>query len=238
MRRFMLFALVLCCVALVPGLGLADDDRTITVTGTATVTVEADAAVVSIGVETLDKEVTAAAAGNAAKLEAVIAALKALGIDEKDITTDHYYVTPIYDYTVASENGVPVRGYQVSNSLSVRLSDLNLTGTVIDTALKAGANACNGITFTSAAAGDACDQALTAAIAEARRKAELAAAACGGSVGKVVSLTEGYGSYSGVTMSKRAMGDVVEEAEYDAGTTIIADGLRFTSSVTLTVELK
>lgn len=238
MKRFILSVLLVCCVALLPALAAAEAG-TLTVTGTATVTVEADTAVVSIGVETVDKDVSAAASSNAAKMDAVVAALKALGIDEKDIVTSHYFVSTLYDYSASDGETVPVRGYQVSNSLSVKVRDITQTGAVIDTALKAGANACNGISFTSGAAGEACDQALTAAIAEARRKAALAAEACGGTVGRIVELKEGYGSYGGVTMNKRtaAAGAMVEEAA-DAGTAIIADGLQFSATVTLTVEIE
>ncbi len=237
MKRIMLLVLLVCCVAALPALSFADPG-TVTVTGTATVTVEADAAVVVIGVETMDKDVSAAASANAVKLDAVIEALKALGIDEKDIHTDHYYVSTLYDYSSADPDGVPVRGYQVTNSLSVKVRDINRTGEVIDTALKAGANACNGISFTSSAAGEACDQALAAAVAEARRKAALVAEACGGKLGRIVELKEGYGSYSGVAMASRmAKGDAVEEAQ-DAGTAIMADGLQFSATVTLTVEIE
>ena len=231
MKRMMLLflALVLC---LLPLGGLAESGvPTVTVTGSATVSAAADYAVVSLGVDTVRKAVSDAMAENAAHIDAVLAALKNAGIDEKDIATDRFYVYTQYDYgAVTEDGGNPIRGYQVSNALSVTVREISAVGSVIDVAISAGANACNGITFYSSQAGSANDDALTAAIAEGHRKAELAAKASGMRLGNLVSLTESSGTYNGVRYAKAAVADA-------GGTQIIADGLDFSATVVMTYEL-
>ena len=232
MKRMMLLflALLLC---LLPLGGLAEGGApTVTVTGSATVSATADYAVVSLGVDTFNQAVSVAMKENAAHIDAVLAALKNAGIDEKDIVTDRFYVYTQYDYgTYNEDGGNPVRGYQVSNALSVTVREISAVGSVIDTAISAGANACNGIAFYSSQAGSANDEALAAAIAEGRRKADLSAQAAGMRLGNLVSVTESSGSYNGVRYAKTAVADA-------GGTQIIADGLDFSASVVLIYELR
>src|SRR5437868_15016305 len=75
-----------------PGLG----GRTITVTGTGTVTAVPDRATFSFGVTTAAKTATQALAANAADMRKVIDALKASGIEAKDIQTQTVSLDPRY----------------------------------------------------------------------------------------------------------------------------------------------
>ncbi len=235
-----LCAILALCLAILPAVSLAEADRSITVTGTATVKVEADSAVLSLGVETAAKEASAAAAANAEEVDAVIKALVEAGINEEDITTNYYFVNAIYNYEEMNEDGVArIRGYRVSNSLSVTVHDIDKVGEIIDIALASGANSCDNISF-KANGEDLYDQVLAAAVKEAARKAAVVAEAAGGKLGKVVSVTEQYGSYSGVLFDRAA---VTEEAAFDAGfakaagTAIRSDNLSYSATVVVTFEL-
>ncbi len=223
MKRIAMLLLALA-LAVLPLSSLAEDAPTVTVNGTATVSVPADYAKVNLAVETNAPAVADALSENADRMAQVLKALEETGIDAEDIVTDRFYVYTQYDYTS------DIHTYTVTNALTVTVRALNDVGRVIDTALSAGANACNGITFYSDAAAQANDDALTAAIAEARRKAELAAAACGKALGGLVSLSESSGSYGGVRLAKAA--------DMAAGTAILPDGLDFTASVSVTFGLK
>ena len=224
MKRMLIFVLALMLTAL-PLAALAEGDApTVTVNGAATVSVAADYAQVNLAVETNAPAVADSLSENAARMVQVLSALEEAGVAAEDIVTDRFYVYTQYEYT--GEN----RTYTVTNALTVTVRQIADTGRVIDVAISAGANTCNGITFYSDAAAQANDDALVTAIAEARRKAELAATACGKTLGDLVSLTESYGSYEGVRYAKSAAAD--------AWTNILPDGLDFTANVTATFELK
>ncbi len=229
----LLMSLIMLLV-LIPCFSTAEG-RTVTVTASATVVAEADTVTIQFGVSTSAKDVAAASAANAARMEQLTLALKNAGIDEKDISTSNYYVGAVYDYSQPDENGAwQLRGYEVSNSLSVILHDVSRAGSVIDLALASGANNCGGIVFSTSKAGECSDQALAAAIAEGRRKAELMATACGSSLGDLQSCEEISGAGSVVVNAKRAMG---EEASMDAGTQIHADSVSFQATVQMTYSL-
>lgn len=226
MKRIFILLLALAA-ALLPLAALAQEGTpaTVTVNGSATVSVPADYATVNLGVETSAAAVADALKENSARIDAVLAALRGAGIAAEDIVTDRFYVYTQYDYAE-----VRTRSYQVSNALTVTVRDLAQIGSVIDLAMEAGANTCGGIAFYSNAADQAADEALTAAIAEARRRAALAAEAGGMTLGRLVSLQEGGGAYNGVRLAK--------SADLSAGTQIFAEGLDFTAQVSATFEMQ
>ena len=229
-----IICLILTVLCLVSSASADGDKRTITVTGTATVTVDADRASLNLGVRTTADEASEASRSNAEKVQAVKDALKEAGIPEENITTAYFYVNAMYDYSSFGGDSV-VKGYQVSNSLQVVVTDIDRAGEIIDIALGAGANSCDGITFQSSSGGKAYDDALSAALKEGSRKARLAAAAMGYELGDVLSVTENYGSYTGTRMAKSANADGAMAA---ASPQIVPDGLDFTASVQMTFELE
>jgi uncharacterized protein YggE len=76
------------------------------------------------------------------------------------------------------------------NLVTVTVRDLERVGTIIDLAVDAGANLSSGITFRMSGANPGADRALTEAVADARRKAELLATAGGAALGQVITITE------------------------------------------------
>ena len=224
----LLLTLALLCAAL-PGITLAEETRTITVNASATVVAEPDMGTIRFGVVTNAREVAAASSANAAEMERLTRALTQAGIDEKDLSTSGYYVGPVYDYTAQDEDGAyRLKGYEVSNTLSVTLRDITRAGAIIDLALANGANNCSGITFSSSHAQEAADQALLAAIAEGKRKAALIAQGCGGQLGDLQSVTEAASPVGVVVNAKRALG---EEAATDSDTQIFSDSVTFNATV-------
>lgn len=237
LKKLLLLALALCLA--LPALALAEATpttlaapATLQVTGSAQVTVEADRAQMTLGVVTKAPTVEEASTQNAQTLAAVIEALKAAGVEEGDMVTDNYSVSAQYDYSYGKIDGEQaIAGYQVSNLLRVTVTDVSRLGTLVDVGMKAGANECYGITFQSTHAAEANDQALQAAVAEGARKAKLMAAAAGHDLGELLSLEENSGSYTGVAYA------VAMDAG-SRGTTILADGLTFTATVTMTYEMR
>lgn len=159
--------------------------RSVTVSGTSTIKAAPDEAVVSLGVQTEANTAQGALSQNAERMTAVFAALTDQGISKDDIATTSVSLYPTY-----GQNGMDITGYQAANQIDVTVHDMNKVGTIIDAAVGAGANLSNGITFKLSDASHGVDQALAAAVADARSKAEALATAGNANLGQVVTIQE------------------------------------------------
>jgi uncharacterized protein YggE len=180
--------------ALGPRSALAADpssppEHTITVTGAGTATVSPDVADVRLGVLVSRPTVKEARSVAAARMTAVIAAVKKLGIADKDIQTTTISLQPNYDYT---NNGNPPRitGYSLSNGIAVTVRNLDQTGDVIDDSLAAGATTLDGVGFRVADPAAAETQARTDAMSQAKASADTLAKSAGVSISGVASISE------------------------------------------------
>lgn len=133
-----------------------------------------------------------AMAANAARMTAVLAALKAAGVAERDVQTTGLSLNPQYRYQ--PEQAPILTGYQARNAISLRTARLADAGKLVDAAIKAGANEVQGPEFGIANPDAALDEARTAAVAKARARAELYAKAAGLKVKRIVSISEGAGA--------------------------------------------
>jgi hypothetical protein len=150
-----------------------------------------DMATINLGVTTEGKTAAAALSANATRMTAVIAALKAGGIAEKDIQTSNLNLAPQYRYV---ENQPPqLTGYQASNQVTVTVRDLKKLGVAVDAVVAAGANQVNGISFGLTDPTAAENAAREAAVKALSAKADLYARATGYRIGRLVSLSEGGG---------------------------------------------
>src|SRR5690606_36041629 len=121
---------------------------------------------------------------NTAAMAELIAALKAEGIEARDIQTSGFSVNPNYVYSDArDEHGYTlppkINGYQVSNTVSVAVRDLGELGSILDKSVTVGANTINGVSFSVADPSELYNEARRAAFADARDKAALYANAAG-----------------------------------------------------------
>ncbi len=152
-----------------------------------------DLAEISAGVVTQNTNANTAMRNNATRMAAVVAALKQAGVADRDIQTSSVSLNPQYTDDVGSSgNNQPPRisGYQVSNTVNVRLREIAKTGDVLDALVKQGANTINGPTFTIDKPDAAMDEARTNAIKQAQARADLYAAATGLKVRRIVSISE------------------------------------------------
>lgn len=179
---------------------------TINVSGSGMASNTPDIADIQLGVETVNDDAAQAISESTTKMKAVLDAVKALGIEDKDIQTVNYnmWVEQIYD----RETGIPtgqVR-YHVTNQVSVRLRDLTQAGKLLENALAAGANNVGSITFGVNDATELQKQARAAALENARAKAEELAAGLGIRVGKVRQVSEYIPGNNPVPIVARDMG--------------------------------
>ncbi|HWP36121.1 MAG TPA: SIMPL domain-containing protein [Gemmatimonadales bacterium] len=158
----------------------------ITVTATESVTVPPDYAALYITVRARDSDAGRAGEQHAATATRVRAALEALGYPRDSLPTVAYRVTPEYD----PQRGRPV-AYSAMSTVRVHVHDLARVGRVIDTALAAGANGIDRLTYASTASEAARLNAIAKAVEAARREAEAIARAAGGRLGALLEANSG-----------------------------------------------
>jgi uncharacterized protein len=161
--------------------------RTITVTSTASVKAAPDEAVVNLGVRSEAPDSAAAFAQNAEDMQTVLDAVKTAGVDEKDIQT-----TNVSLEQRVTNSGKPneQQAFVATNSVRVTIHDLSSVGSVIDAAVRAGADAVNDIRFQLSDPDAVRTDALRQAVAGARAKADALASAADAEVLRVVTIDE------------------------------------------------
>ena len=162
---------------------------TIVVSGTGRVEVEPDVADLRLGVAIARPTVEAARAAAAEAMAAILAAVTGAGVARRDARTTLLSVQPRYDYR--DGKAPALTGYDLANVVEVTVRDLGALGAVVDGALTAGATSLDGLTFRVDDPGEAERAARTAAVGEARARAEVLAAAAGLSIAGVESIVEG-----------------------------------------------
>lgn len=160
-------------------------DRTVTVTGTATIESAPDEAIVTLGVQTQAATAEAAMQQNANKMSQVVKALLGAGLKQSDIATAVLSLYPNY-----SNDGLAIVGYAAENQVNATIHDMDKVGQIIDGAVAAGANVSSGVSFQVSDQSKGLDEALQAAVADARHKAEVLAAGGGASLGQMLQVTE------------------------------------------------
>lgn len=207
----------------------ANPPRTITVTGVGRVQTRPDIAELRLGVTITEATVDAARAASATVQNAVLARLKGLGIEARDLQTSIVAVNPQYDY---SQPSAPPRlvGYQFTNLVAVTLRDIEQVGDAIDGALGAGATSVDQISFRVADQTAAETNARERAVADARARAETLAAAAEVAIVGVGAIVEGGGAPIPFHPSFERMA----LAAKDAGTPIEAGINEIAATITIT----
>lgn len=190
-----------------------------------------DMATISLGVMTEGRTAAEAMTANAQRMSALTQALRRAGVAERDIQTTNVSVNPQYAYV---ENQAPrVTGYLANNQVTARVRNLPNVGRVIDSAVAAGGNTVNGISFGFADPDAQLDAARREAAQNARRRADLYAQAFGLRVHRVIAINEGGGYSPPMPMPMMA------RMEADGAATPVSPGEVTTSiNVNVTYELR
>jgi len=175
-------------VALVMANKTNNEDR-FSVTGSGTVYAKADIANLEVGLKTGAKKTAAEATKESTvKMDDIIQELKKLNIDEKDIKTTGYNLSPVYNWT--DKTGQQLVGYEVSQNLTLKIRDLSKIGDVIAKTTEKGANQMGNINFTIDDEYALKNQARELAIQKAKEKAVMIAQQSGMKLGAVKSVYE------------------------------------------------
>jgi uncharacterized protein YggE len=167
--------------------------RLISVAGTSEVNVSPDQVVLSLGVESRDRDLNVAKSQNDARIKKLFSLARAEGVEAKDIETSALTMGAEY-----SEEKVPkFLGYEVSQTTIITLRDLSKYESLMTRVLEAGTNRVHGINFGVRDDRKYRDEARSKAIRAAKEKAVAMAGDLGQTVGKPWDISEegGWNSY-------------------------------------------
>lgn len=176
--------------------------NTITVSDSGEIYAKPDLALTTLSVVTEAKTVAEAMSENTEKMNAVIAMAKKQGIEEKDLKTTTFNISPRYEYEKGEmdmyyyPSGKRVLvGYDVTQSLQVKIRDLAKIGDILEGATTAGANEVGDLYFTIDKEDELKTQAREAAIEKTKAKAKELAGQLGVKLVRIINFSEG-GGYS------------------------------------------
>ena len=176
----------------------------ITVSGEGKIYAKADIALVNFGVTNQGKAVADVVKSNTDSMNAVIGAIKNLGIDEKDIQTTNYNLSPLYNYT--QKLGNVFQGYTLEQDVQVKIRDFTKIGDILSQTTAAGANLVGDLQFTIDNPEQFREQARAKAIAQAKANAKNLSQESGISLGKLINVYENSNPYPVAYNSAKMMG--------------------------------
>lgn len=216
----------------------------ITVNGEGEAVAVPDIASFTFSVSQDSATVAAAQEGVTQKMDAIIAALKNLGIAERDIKTSDYSVYPKYEYTTQPCSPTfcpPSRqmqdGYTATHSVSVKVRDTAKAGEALAAAGNAGATNLSSISFTVDDPDMIVNKARAEAIADAKEKAEMLADELGVKLVRVMGYSDNMGGGPMPYYREVGMGGDMEVAQAKAPT-LPAGENKYTISVSVTYEIR
>ena len=158
------------------------------VTGEGIVETPPDLAVLRFGVMTTSKSAKAATRANNGSIAKIISALKEEGISSEDLETTRFSLSPQREYR---KNQPPmVIGYQVSNTLLVKVRDLDRVGEYMELIVESGGNNFESLSFTVEDTHEMEEEARVLAIENALNKAEMMTGALDSKVGLPLTIQE------------------------------------------------
>jgi len=193
----------------------ADLTNVFTISDTGEVYSKPDLAITTISVVSEKKTVADAISDNTEKMNAIIESAKGNGVEEKDLKTTNFYISPVYEWQKTADCGYypcpegkrVLTGYEVTQSLQVKIRDLEKVGKIIQDATNSGANQIGDLQFTIEKEDELKSQAREEAINKVKAKAQVLVEQLGVKIVKIVSYSENVGyNYPYPTYSSKAVG--------------------------------
>ena len=177
--------------------------KTISVQGQGKVYAKPDIAIIDLSIVTEGRNIKDVQDRNSKKMNGVIDFLKGFEVEDKDIKTINYQIYPRYNY----ENRVvpQIIGYEITQTLEVKVRNLEKVGEILDKSVSAGINQVSSLRFWIDKDEDLKEQARKMAIEDAKKKADKLASNLGIKLVKLAGFTEDTGYYP-IPMYKEAMG--------------------------------
>lgn len=211
----------------------ADQRRTISVTGEATMQLEPNMAEVRIGVVSEGRDVRAIKADNDKRLRAIFDVLERVGVKKKDIKTSNVQISPVYEYTSGRRNLVK---YQMSNYITVTITNLSTIEAVINEAVENGGNTLDNISFSHSDEDKLRDSLRVQAARNARIRAETLTGALDAKVVRVSSIKANASPNGFVVRGSRATSSMI--VSQDASTPVGTGTLDLSATVDVIFEIE
>lgn len=183
----------------------AETMREITVSGQGEVSASPDMATIRIGVTQEAPEARAAMQATSASVAQMLTRLDEFGIAKTDVQTRRLTVNPVWSNRRDSNGPAKITGFVASNTINVRIRDLDRLGEILDQVMAEGANEFNGLQFSLQDPDPLVTEARKAAVADAMEKAALYAEAAGVTLGPVQQITEQGGNPRPMMMEMASM---------------------------------
>jgi len=227
----LLFVLVCSCVW-AEG---KDELRYITVTGDAEIKVVPDEVVISTGVETLNKNLTAAKNENDRIVRDVLSLTKKYGIEQKHVQTSQISIEPKYRYY---ENKKIFEGYRVSKTVMITLKDISKFENLFSSILEGGLNYVYNIQFNTSELRKYRDKARIMAIKAAYEKAKALAGELGQTIGKPYAITENSAGSTFAAYRQNVQNVMATDGGAAVEGTLAPGEITINASVTVKFELQ
>lgn len=233
MFKKMMLMVTVCLLMTAPVFASAtSQSTTVQVTGNSQKEVAPDIAKINLSITTMSANLEQAKNDNTQSANQVFAKLKEQGIAEQQIKTEAYRIDSIYSYE--NDRLPKLKGYKVTNNIEITTS-IEKVGVLVNELTIAGANEINAIHFEKVNEAEIKNEALSEAVKDALKKAEVIATALNKRVSVVKAVNESGNSYRPVMMEARAY----KAASADnAAPTIAAGKITVTAAVQVTVELE
>jgi hypothetical protein len=219
--------------------------RLITVTGDAEVRVVPDEVILTLGVETWNKDVDVAKRQNDKRVQQVLDLAKEYGIESKHIQTEHISIEPRYEENWEKRGFI---GFFVRKTVVITLKDVSKFEGLLTSVLGSGANYVHGIQFRTTELRKHKDQARALAVRAAQEKAEAMAGELGEQIGKPQSIREdqigwwsGYGGWWGARWGGMMAQNVVQNigaGPMESDGSLAPGQISINARVTTTFELR
>jgi hypothetical protein len=222
-------------VAILPIGVSASDAPTISVSGAGAISVAPDMATVNLGVTTDANTAAQALNRNNADVEAVIRAVRALGVAEEDIRMQWFSIHQRWSWRDGDSRP---DGYTVNHTVVVTVRNLDIVGEVLGAGVTAGANASGGVQFSISNASELYLEALALAAQDAQRKANALARALGRTVSGIVSVNETGGFSAPIARGGEMANDMALSAPAAMEVPVQAGEMMVTARVQVVFSLR
>ncbi len=234
---FVLMIVMIVFVAVLINEKTEANENLISVSGTGEVYVTPDVGFITISVKTENRDPSVASDENSQKMNQVIEYIKSEGVESKDIKTTGYNINPRYEWN--NDTGKrTLAGYEVNQSVSVKIRDLSKVGTIISNVTSKGANDISSLSFIVDNDEEAKAEAKAMAIADAKAKAKELEDLLGIKMVKIVSFSEQSDGYYPRVAYDQAVNFEKQLSSTIATPTIEVGENKITSIVTITYSIK
>lgn len=210
--------------------------QSVTVSGEGTAYVKPDIAKITLGFRKEGKSVQSITEENTKVMNKIIDGLKALGVEEKDLKTTQYSISPQYNWT--EKDGRVPAGYVLDQNVEIKIRNFDNISKILSLASTSGANMVGGLQFEVDDEEIARAKARQEAIKKAKAKAKGMAEASGLKLVKIIDISESYRNNYPQPMYRMGGDIMLESAVLAPAPTIQVGQQEVNVTVNLTYRVK